>query len=249
MKQPDLQTSKRPNVEKSERRNRGSDRLAPGGAGGSVRLVGAKIWQRLIFASIASLGVDGVQAASNSPIVLKASELHVGNGNVIPAGMVVVEGDHIAAVGADLTLPPDATVIEMAAGAITPGLIDANAAIESEDVATARPSRSYGNTRGLLQDSFVADDSHINGAEWRESECPRAARHVARKACPVCGCQKMSEPLEAGVRPRAVLAEQSSEVIPETRVIDSLNLYSRDFQRLLQGGVTTVYVSPDSANR
>jgi imidazolonepropionase-like amidohydrolase len=42
-------------------------------------------------------------------------------------------------------------------------------------------------------------------------------------------------------------AEQSSEVTPHRLVLDSVNLLARDFERLMRSGVTTVYLSPDSA--
>ena len=43
-------------------------------------------------------------------------------------------------------------------------------------------------------------------------------------------------------------AEHASECIPEMRVLDTIDLESNDFRRLAQAGVTTVYVSPDSAS-
>lgn len=36
-------------------------------------------------------------------------------------------------------------------------------------------------------------------------------------------------------------------MVPEVRVIDSVNMYSPDFDRLVRDGVTTVFVAPDSA--
>jgi imidazolonepropionase-like amidohydrolase len=48
--------------------------------------------------------------------------------------------------------------------------------------------------------------------------------------------------------PRTTWAEHESEVVPYTRVMDSVNLFSNDFVRLLRSGVTTVFVSPDSAS-
>lgn len=50
------------------------------------------------------------------------------------------------------------------------------------------------------------------------------------------------------VSPRISWAEHGSEVVPHTRMMDSTNLLSSDFDRLLQSGVTTVYVSPESAS-
>lgn len=43
-------------------------------------------------------------------------------------------------------------------------------------------------------------------------------------------------------------AEHASEVIPELEVIDLIDLRSRPFQRLAAAGVTTVYISADSAS-
>lgn len=51
-----------------------------------------------------------------------------------------------------------------------------------------------------------------------------------------------------GMSARATWAEHASEVVPHTYVIDSVNLLSNDFRRLLRSGVTTVYVSPDPAS-
>ncbi|MBI5863711.1 MAG: amidohydrolase family protein [Planctomycetes bacterium] len=48
--------------------------------------------------------------------------------------------------------------------------------------------------------------------------------------------------------PRTTWAEHSSEVVPHTLVVDSVNLLSSDFERLLRSGITTVYVAPDSAS-
>jgi len=42
---------------------------------------------------------------SQPSILVKAHELHVGNGDVIPGGMVLIQNERIAAVGADLTPP------------------------------------------------------------------------------------------------------------------------------------------------
>jgi imidazolonepropionase-like amidohydrolase len=55
-------------------------------------------------------------------------------------------------------------------------------------------------------------------------------------------------PLASATPPKFTWTEQSSEVTPHRLLIDSVNLFSNDFARLLRGGVTTVYVSADSAN-
>ncbi len=52
----------------------------------------------------------------------------------------------------------------------------------------------------------------------------------------------------AGYRTYSDRAEHRSEVIPELRVIDMLDLEHRSFAALARSGVTTVYVSADSAS-
>lgn len=52
----------------------------------------------------------------------------------------------------------------------------------------------------------------------------------------------------AGYRSARSRAEHRSECIPELHVLDTLDLGSRDFDQLASSGVTTVYVSADSAS-
>ena len=76
--------------------------------------------------------------------------------------------------------------------------------------------------------------------------CVEEAHQSATTTCPVCngGPHDNENALAPGVT-RIATAEQSSEVVAHTRVIDAVNLDAPDFSRLLRGGVTTVYVSPD----
>jgi imidazolonepropionase-like amidohydrolase len=67
--------------------------------------------------------------------------------------------------------------------------------------------------------------------------------------CPCCGyptAQNIDDMISGVDRARSE-TEGSSEVVPHTRVADSINLRSPDFARLVRGGVTTVFVSPDSS--
>jgi len=97
------------------------------------------------------------------------------------------------------------------------------------------------------------DPRHQHGRAHRDlgccgSRCPAWLQHMAGTKCPICGFPDASpSPLSIGVRPLASLSEESSEVIPNLRVIDAVNLRSPDFDRLLEDGVTTVFVAPDSA--
>ncbi len=65
--------------------------------------------------------------------------------------------------------------------------------------------------------------------------------------CPVCNYPS-NLTAAVGVDAGQTWAEHSSEVTPHLNVIDSVNFLSTDFDRLLRGGVTTVWVSPDSAS-
>lgn len=67
--------------------------------------------------------------------------------------------------------------------------------------------------------------------------------------CPCCAYPNLQtfESFISGIERSVSLTEGSSEVVPHTRVIDTMNLRSPDFERLVLGGVTTVFISPDSA--
>lgn len=86
------------------------------------------------------------------------------------------------------------------------------------------------------------------------SECPQHESHHYMSdgnVCPTCGVVILSpeaqRELASGLAPRSSLVESSSEVVPHTHVIDTINFRSPDFDRLVRGGVTTVFAAPDSA--
>lgn len=81
--------------------------------------------------------------------------------------------------------------------------------------------------------------------------CAMAAMHEflgEGTICPTCGQVILSEEEHAlyasGLAPRSSLVESSSEVVPHTLVIDTINFRSPDFDRLVRGGVTTVFAAP-----
>ena len=57
-------------------------------------------------------------------IVIKAGHLLDGRGNGAIGTMVRVEGEKIAEVGANLSIPPGAKVIDLGDATLLPGLID-----------------------------------------------------------------------------------------------------------------------------
>jgi len=133
---------------------------------------------------------------------------------VIQQGTVLVRDGRIQAVGRDVSVRDQWRVIDVERSSLTPGLIDANARVETVDLIPA-------SRKATPQSS---DDGPAHEGEPEDAV-----------------------PLAPGVRPSAVIADQASEVIPHLRVLDGLDLGSVDFQRLLRGGVTTVYVSPDAS--
>ncbi len=103
--------------------------------------------------------------------------------------------------------------------------------------------------------TWVQPDNMVDGESCCDgSECALASSHEAMgegNVCPVCGQVIMSGMdrlrYASGLAPRSSLVESSSEVVPHTYVVDSINFRSPDFDRLVRGGVTTVFAAPDSA--
>jgi len=183
--------------------------------------------------------------ADPAPIVLKAKTLHVGDGRIIDGGMVLIESGRIVRVAPDLAVPQDATLIGAPAGSITPGLIDANAHLDP----TGDAIIDTRDARQVVADLFEShkDHDHRPGVDCCGSSCPLSIQHVDGEKCRVCGFPDAAPALAVGTRFSFSGVETSSEVIPHTRVLDSIDLRSPDFERLLRNGVTTVFVSPDPA--
>ncbi len=171
---------------------------------------------------VSALSTCGL-ALANPVVVVKASSLHVGDGRVLKNGVIILEDGRIREVGSDLRAreEDEVTLIEVPSGSITPGLIDANARLEPTNLMPSTRQTAAQWIRKVF-------DQHRH----QEHEDPHDHLDPAEFA--------------AGVR-TAATAEQSSEVVPHTRVLDSLDLTSPDFDRLVRGGVTTVYASPDSS--
>lgn len=76
------------------------------------------------LAATLSVAVLGGTTAEES-VIVQAAEVHTGDGTVYRPGAVLVQGGKIIAVGATVSGPEGAAVIDAGAGSITPGLIDA----------------------------------------------------------------------------------------------------------------------------
>lgn len=186
-------------------------------------------------------------ASDDGAMVIRAAAVHVGNGQTIENGMVIIEDGRIVAVGADLAVPEGATVFEVD-GSVTPGLIDANARLEPTDLVDMHDDES---ARAPLAALFNPLNQPVGHFCDGSVACPLGHAHEKMEQddiCPVCGgAATHDHGLVSGVESRVSMTEASSEIVPHTYVIDSINLRSPDFDRLVAGGVTTVYASPDTA--
>ncbi len=253
---------------------------------------------RFHFAFSLMLALSAITATAQAQsLVIHTHAVHVGDGRVLNDATVVVTDGKVAAVGADVAVPPGATVVKVDGGCVSPGLIDANAIVEAVDLLPTPPpnprgvfgawiagagEREHGHAHAheradpagsdgvaRLTDGRAAADERgflpadrdtIDGQLSRQDAAARAefvrtfidGTGINPEAhddviCPVCGGSQ-TQPFEAGVRSYYSWAEQSAEIIPHTRVLDAVHLRSPDFDRLLSGGVTTVFVSPDPAS-
>ena len=208
-------------------------------------------------------------AAAPPPLAVKAKTVYLADGRIVKNGTVLVQDGRLTAVGRDVLLPADTRVVEVEGGSITPGLIDANARVESANlIATSR--KRTDQESGLVPSSRPARVAGIDGhrREALVGEPPEKAPLQEHSALPQlpsslfppkpgeeshlsgpfhAGPPEDEPDLAVGVRTGAVVNEQASEVVPHIRVLDALDLRSPDLERLVRGGVTTVYVSPDAS--
>lgn len=200
-------------------------------------------------------------SVSAGVIAVRAGTLHTGVGDAISDGVVIIEDGTIVAVGPGIPIPGDATVYELDEGHITAGLIDANARLERQDVFLPQEARPAGDLSSLFMKQLPF---HNDGAACVTCSgfalCPLSHLHgefttgtdqdfEEDLGCPCCGwpSHNISMILTAGVQPAVTSTESSSEVVPHTSVLDVANLRSPDYGWLARGGVTTVFVAPDTS--
>lgn len=93
----------------------------------------------LSVALLSALGLAGLALAADAPppaappVVLKAAHLFDGrSGRMTEPGVVVVQGERIAAVGANAPIPAGARVIDLGDATLLPGFIDAHTHIADD---------------------------------------------------------------------------------------------------------------------
>jgi len=204
----------------------------------------------VLTAAIVVVLLSGVDAClASPPVVVKADRVYIGDGRIVENGIVLIQDGRIRAVGPKVGIPKDATVIEVEGGCITPGLIDANARIESADMIA--PSRRVVDTGGEIESGDETATANVDDEDVDADADVDATSGPVRQTGPTGPMHVEPDedlpPLVSGVRSTTVINEQSSEVVPHIHVVDALDLGSRDFDRLVRGGVTTVYASPDAS--
>src|SRR5690349_24253856 len=93
-------------------------------------IIKSSYMKKLFLFSIISVLAVRVQAQSNvlpappqkGVMAVKNATIHVGNGTVIENGTILVRDGKIEKVGADVTVPADATVVDAKGKQIYPGL-------------------------------------------------------------------------------------------------------------------------------
>src|SRR5262245_54001304 len=88
------------------------------------RILGTCVFAALILlAATGGRPVTG-QSTTRSVYAISGAKIYPVSSNVIPTGTVVIRNGLIAAVGADVQVPPEATIIDGAGLTVYPGLID-----------------------------------------------------------------------------------------------------------------------------
>ncbi len=66
------------------------------------------------------------RVAAGTTVVIRAAQVHIGDGRVLAPGEVAFEGGRIVEVGPTVGVPPGARIVDLGDGAVVPGFIDAH---------------------------------------------------------------------------------------------------------------------------
>jgi imidazolonepropionase-like amidohydrolase len=93
-------------------------------------------------------------------VVLVGGTVHVGDGEVLTGAKVLIEGDKITGVGANIVVPAGATVIDVSGKVITPGLIDAMTTLGLVEISGVAASNDTDPGGDLVRAAQRAVDSY-----------------------------------------------------------------------------------------
>jgi imidazolonepropionase-like amidohydrolase len=97
-------------------------------------------------------------------VVLRGGTVHVGNGDVIEGGVVILRGSRIEAVGAGLPSPEGAREIDVTGLQVYPGLIDAESSL---GIDPDMGRNGGGNLAGEVADAIDPFDRDAIGLAWK----------------------------------------------------------------------------------
>jgi len=226
----------------------------------------------LLCAPGAAVPVTTSRPVESSVYAIHARTLHVGRGETIEDGTIVIEGGKIRAIGKNVAVPPGAAVIEHD-GVVSAGLI----ALHGYDgTRTSAPQAPQGfNVFGQAEvvESWRA---HVHGHAELEEEAEEVIvdrgeelvgegssekgeehdRHGklehehGQAGDPEPAEQVVAEPfVEPGLfAAREVAVDSTRSVIPEAELAHAFNPKSSDFRRALEAGITTLVLTPSPSS-
>lgn len=96
-----------------------------------------------------------LEKAKSGTYAIVGATIHPQDGPAIPNGTLLVHGEHIAAVGATVTIPAGTPVIDAQGLSVYPGLIDAGSILGLQEIGSADETKDY-NESGSLQPDLRA---------------------------------------------------------------------------------------------
>jgi imidazolonepropionase-like amidohydrolase len=97
------------------------------------------------------------------PVVIRGGTIHVGNGDVLKEGTLILRGREIEAVGVGLPVPEGAVVIEAAGKHVYPGLIDCESTLLLDE---ASRGNGEGSPVNAVADALDWFDRHAFAQAW-----------------------------------------------------------------------------------
>jgi imidazolonepropionase-like amidohydrolase len=224
----------------------------------------------VVFA-LASLGCAPLyaQTTQSHPIVLHAARLlDVESGRIVTPGEILVQGDVIKEVGAKVTRPTNAEIIDLGDSTLLPGLIDAHVHLflhpGAEDLQTVQesvPQRTIAATlaaRADLLAGFTAErDMGTEGAGSADTavrdainrgEIPGPRLRISGNAINILGGHEdaIGYNPEQRVLPNATYANNSAELVAVIRGqlkegADFIKIYETGADSIADGKFSTPY--------